>query len=302
MISKMSNILKFCTRKSWFLIITFALLLLFNCRNGLASNVYQDESRSYPDFIFTCVQNDKEFILRTKISFWTGEREIPVSGAMVVFNNQISDESIILETIPTDMNGEVEFRIAKESDRLISEEGNFTFGSVFEGNQDYESAEDITMLRPLNLQLDFIEVDLIKMIVAEAFEIDPNGDSIPLDQMDVYFFVPRSFSLLPVGDGWFENGSTQANFPTTLPGDSLGNLTIIARIEDHELYGNVEAVAVKEWGLAMPPVIIENRRGLGDTDAPLWMVYTLLILLSAVWFHYMYVFYLMTKINKSRHD
>ena len=31
------------------------------------------------------------------------------------------------------------------------------------------------------------------------------------------------------------------------------------------------------------------KRGLGDTDAPLWMVYTLITLLSLVWFHYMYI-------------
>ena len=31
------------------------------------------------------------------------------------------------------------------------------------------------------------------------------------------------------------------------------------------------------------------KRGLGDTNAPLWMVYTLIILLSLVWFHYLYI-------------
>ncbi|MCK4855668.1 MAG: hypothetical protein KAT31_15425, partial [Bacteroidales bacterium] len=117
-----------------------------------------------------------------------------------------------------------------------------------------------------------------------------------------YFYVPRSFSLLPVGEEWFEGGKAQLNFPTTLPGDSIGNLTIIARIEDHELYGNVEAVAMKDWGLAMPRVVVKNRRGLGDTDAPLWMVYTLIVLLSVVWFHYLYVFYLMIKIKKLRRN
>jgi hypothetical protein len=298
----MSNLPKFCKRKSWFLIMTLTFLLLFNCRIGLTSNNYQDESKASPDFTFTCIQNEKEFILKTKISYWTGERDLMVGGAMVVFTNQISDESRILTTIPTDMNGEAEFRIAKKSDKLINEEGNFTFGSIFEGNQDYESAEDYTMLRSLNMHMDFLELESDKKIVVEAYEIDQNGDRIPLDAMDIYFFVPRSFSLLPVGDGWFENGSAQANFPTTLPGDSLGNLTIVAKIEDHELYGNVEVVAVKEWGLARPPVIIQKRRGLGDTDAPLWMVYTLLILLSAVWFHYLYVFYLMIKIKRLRRN
>jgi hypothetical protein len=59
---------------------------------------------------------------------------------------------------------------------------------------------------------------------------------------------------------------------------------------------------VKDWGLARPPVIVKKRRGLGDTDAPLWMVYTLIVLLSIVWFHYLYVFYVMIKIKKLRRN
>ena len=50
------------------------------------------------------------------------------------------------------------------------------------------------------------------------------------------------------------------------------------------------------WGIPVP-LAEEKRRGLGDTDAPLWMVYTLIILLSAVWFHYLYVIYMIIKIK-----
>jgi hypothetical protein len=41
----------------------------------------------------------------------------------------------------------------------------------------------------------------------------------------------------------------------------------------------------------------KQKRGLGDTDAPLWMVYTLLVLLSGVWFHVIYVLGLVIRIN-----
>ena len=51
---------------------------------------------------------------------------------------------------------------------------------------------------------------------------------------------------------------------------------------------------------SQPNVVVEKRRGLGDTDAPLWMVYTLIVLLSVVWFHYLYVFFIMYKINRLR--
>ena len=50
------------------------------------------------------------------------------------------------------------------------------------------------------------------------------------------------------------------------------------------------------WGRPIQRVV-EKKRGLGDTDAPLWMVYTLIILLSAVWFHYFFVIYQIVRIK-----
>ena len=285
------------------ILIIFLMILLFGAsRTGLAVYASQDESKVSPDFYFSCVQNNQEFILKARMSYWTGERDVFISEAMVVFYSMDGEDPRQLEAVPTDMNGEAEFRILKGSERLISVEDNYTFRALFKGNHLYETSEDMVEVKPLNLRIDFIEIDSVKTIVAEAFEMDKEGNPIPLEETDVYFYAPRSFSLLPLGEEWFEEGRAQLNFPTSLPGDSIGNLTIIARIEDHELYGNVEAVAVKDWGLAMPRVVIERRRGLGDTDAPLWMVYTLIVLLSVVWFHYLYVFYLMIKIKKLRRN
>ena len=284
------------------LIIALIVLLFGTCRTSHAVLAFQEESKISPDFYFSCVQNDNEFILKTRLSYWTGERDVFINGAMVVFYNMAGEDSRQLEAVPTDMNGEAVFQIEKGSDRLISLGDNYTFRALFKGNHLYEKSEDMVEVRPLNMHLEFIEIDSVKTIVAEAFEMDKEGNPIPLEETDVYFYVPRSFSLLPVGEEWFEEGRAQLNFPTSLPGDSIGNLTIVARIEDHELYGNVEAVAMKDWGLAMPRVVVKNRRGLGDTDAPLWMVYTLIVLLSVVWFHYLYVFYLMIKIKKLRRN
>lgn len=286
------------------LISIITLLVLFFCTSGTGFAVFasQDESKEYPDFSFRCIQNNQEFVLRTRLSFWNGERDISISGALVIFYNDAGEDTRQLEAVATDMNGEAEFRIMKGSGRLISVEDNYTFRALFKGSHQYELSEDMVEVRPLNLHLDFIEVDSVKTIVAKASEMDQEGNLIPLEATDVYFYAPRSFSLLPVGEEWFEGGRAQLDFPTTLPGDSIGNITIIARVEDHELYGNVEAVAVKDWGLAMPRLVVKNRRGLGDTDAPLWMVYTLIVLLSVVWFHYLYVFYVMIKIKKLRRN
>jgi hypothetical protein len=89
---------------------------------------------------------------------------------------------------------------------------------------------------------------------------------------------------------------TSLEFPTSIPGNQLGYLTIVAKVEDNESYGNVAVSGTINWGKPLPPMKI-IKRGLGDTDAPLWMVYTLIVLLSVVWFHYMYVIYTVFRIR-----
>ena len=91
----------------------------------------------------------------------------------------------------------------------------------------------------------------------------------------------------------------QLEFPVTMPGDTMGVLTIISKIEDDDFYGNLESIGKINWGQPVP-LANEKHRGLGDTDAPLWMVYTLIVLLSVVWFHYFYIIFGILKIKLSR--
>ena len=119
---------------------------------------------------------------------------------------------------------------------------------------------------------------------------------VPVNELKIQFYVPRTFSLLKVGESTLSDGSASIDFPVTLPGDSRGGLTIVAKIEDNETYGNLEASGKIDWGKPSPPEIIV-KRGLGDTNAPLWMVYTLIVLLSGVWLHVVYIIILIIRIN-----
>jgi hypothetical protein len=50
------------------------------------------------------------------------------------------------------------------------------------------------------------------------------------------------------------------------------------------------------WGKPLQPMVI-IKRGLGDTNAPLWMVYTLIVLLTLVWFHFSYAIFTIFRIR-----
>ncbi len=139
--------------------------------------------------------------------------------------------------------------------------------------------------------------DTSKFIEVYASTIGPNNRSIPHEGTDIMIYIKGTFSLFNIGQKESdENGIVKIEFPVDMPGDSAGVLTIIVKIEEHDDYGTLEASGEINWGKPLP-LDVEKHRGLGDTDAPLWMVYTLIILLSAVWFHYLYVIFMIVKIK-----
>ena len=98
------------------------------------------------------------------------------------------------------------------------------------------------------------------------------------------------------GEKTDSTGTCVAEFPKNMPGDTAGMVLVIAKILENETYGTVETSQSFTGGT---PLMIEPKpkRGLGDTDAPLWMVYTLIVLLSGVWLHVIYVISLVIRIN-----
>jgi hypothetical protein len=138
------------------------------------------------------------------------------------------------------------------------------------------------------MEMSFSLKDSVKSVNCKVMETGSDGKLTPVNDVKVVFYVPRTFTLLKIGESSLANGEASADFPVTLPGDTAGFLTVVAKIEDNETYGNLEAGNKINWAKHL---VVENpiHRGLGDTNAPLWMVYTLIVLLSLVWFHYLYV-------------
>jgi hypothetical protein len=174
--------------------------------------------------------------------------------------------------------------------------GNYSFESSYEGSGNYKSSSASVDIKNASMKLTIFKKDTDKQVICKVWETGKNGDSIPVNDLKIQFYVPRTFSLLKVGEGTSADGSTSIDFPVTLPGDSAGMLTVVAKIEDNETYGNIEASGQINWGKPLPPEVVV-KRGLGDTNAPLWMVYTLIVLLSLVWFHYMYVIFTVFRIR-----
>jgi len=223
-------------------------------------------------------------------------RYLPVPGMEVTFKYIQGKSEKEMGKSLTSEQGSTTFTIPADIFSTGGDKGIYTFEASFSPKDKYTKASARTTIKPLKMEISFFQQEDVKMVNVKAFELIKEDQWVPVEDLEVQFYVPRTFSLLKVGKATLTNGSASLEFPTTIPGNQLGYLAIVAKIEDNELYGNVEVSGTINWGKPLPPVKV-MKRGLGDTNAPLWMVYTLIVLLSLVWFHYMYIIFSVFRIR-----
>ena len=83
----------------------------------------------------------------------------------------------------------------------------------------------------------------------------------------------------------------------SLPGDTKGNLTLIARVEDNELYGNLSSEKIVPWGKSYSYLSEFDKRTLFARrgKSPIWLELIAYSIVVAVW---SVLFYLVGQIKK----
>ncbi len=126
------------------------------------------------------------------------------------------------------------------------------------------------------------------------------GSETPVPNITIGIYVNRTFKPLKIAEGTTdENGEAVVDFPNDLPGDASGNLTVIAKIEEDENYGNLEASFIGEkWGSKVSFKHQELPRALWSSHPPLWMLITFIILMTAVWGHFIVIIFELFRLRK----
>jgi hypothetical protein len=228
------------------------------------------------------------------------ERYIPFTNAVVHFYLVNDTSSVELGKIKTDDYGEARFILDENLNLTKDSLGVLTFEVEYEGNKENKGHKRKASVKQANLEVSFFQKDTIKYIEVNANELVLDEQYIPIEDLEILFYIKGTFSLLNFAkEKTDENGNVKIEFPVYMPGDTAGVITIVVKVEENDDYGTIDSRGDINWAVAVP-FAKEKQRGLGDTDAPLWMVYTLITLLSIVWFHYMYVIYLIVKIRLSK--
>ncbi|MCK5702357.1 MAG: hypothetical protein KAI29_14435, partial [Cyclobacteriaceae bacterium] len=101
-----------------------------------------------------------------------------------------------------------------------------------------------------HIELDFLEENGKKYVTAIASNFDHDSIGAPIEEIDLYIYVERTFSLLPIGDRFTEtdeNGERKIEFPSDLPGGTLGLVNVIVKIEDADEYTDTSFSKTINW-------------------------------------------------------
>lgn len=250
-----------------------------------------------PSLTFSCVQKgdntiDLNAALKTKIkgSF------IKLPHLKVKFIEVNGDAEKELGYAITNSEGKASFTV---KDSVATDaEGKVHFKAQFAGNKAMETAEEEVTVKRARLEITPVKEDSVLSVKVRLIEI-VNGKETPVKETEVGVFVKRSFLPLKIGAATTdENGEAAVEVPNNLPGDPKGNITLLAKLDDNETYGNLESGAVQQWGVPVSAVIKEQPRSLWSPHPPLWMLITFIVLMSVVWGHFFVIVYQLWRLRK----
>ena len=83
------------------------------------------------------------------------------------------------------------------------------------------------------------------------------------------------------------------NYPGNIPGDKNGNLTFIARIADEKMFGETEDTIEMQIGIPTDKPALNKKRAMWNvvSKAPLWLVISYLLIVSAVFGCILFIIY-----------
>ncbi len=204
-----------------------------------------------------------------------------------------------LGSVITDRNGVAVFNVKPEQ-VITNAEGMIHFKAVLGPVKKMESTEgEVTVKRAL-LTITPVKEDSLYSVQVKLVDL-ATGEETPVPEAALAVFVKRSFNPLKIGEiTTDENGEGSAEIANNLPGDAKGNITLLARLDESEIYGNLEAAVVQQWGVPVSDKIEDQPRALWSSHPPLWMLITFIILMLAVWGHYIVIVYELFRLRKEQ--
>lgn len=281
--------------------ITLYLLVCFGLITALqvSANVTAKKERVRMKlYYFKTDAGDR--IIQIGLTAGSGKNMHGVKNGEVLLTSMLNDSTVTLATLETDTIGEVTLYLAADLRLPMDEDGKSIIAVNYDGNEEYASASGELEISDIELEFSFEIEDSVKYLNVLASRIDSEGNKIPVEGLEINIGVQRLYSVLPIEKvDTDEDGKAMLEISNDLPGDAVGLLTFVARIEDNDEFGNVTKSASHEWGTPVSYEIKPLPRQLYTDEAPIWMIASVCIILLGAWYHFFLSISKLIKLKKA---
>jgi len=258
----------------------------------------KEETAVTPQVTFVSIQkSDNTIDLKATFKAKIKGNVTKLSGLMIMFVYSADSVNKEIGGAMTDMSGVGVFNC--KADALTADkEGKLHFKVMYAGDKTIEAAEETVVVKRARLVMTAVKEDSVLSVKLKLVDLSTSTETA-IAATDLNVFVKRLFYPLKIGEGKTdESGEATIEIPNTIPGDAKGNITLLAKLDDNEQYGNLEASIVQPWGKPVSDEIKEMPRALWSTHPPLWMLITFIVLMTAVWGHYIVIVYQLFRLRK----
>jgi len=220
-------------------------------------------------------------------------------GIKLSFYRDAEEEANLLGKMVTDDRGLASFILPAGT---ISG-SEYTFVAVTEGNDQFDPVSEEVVVAESGFEMSLTEEDSVRQVHISFTTLDAAGNEVPVAEAEIQLYIKRMFGLLPLSDApetTDENGEVTVDFSTIIGGDPEGNLILVAKVDEHERYGNLEFQRKVKWGtpLVIDPNLSARELWSSRSNAPIYLIVIVNTMLIGIWGVIFYIVYQAFKISR----
>lgn len=189
----------------------------------------------------------------------------------------------------TDQNGKARLDIPASMKNAWDSSATHEFILQTEATKEFDEVTAEISITKSKISIDTVAGADARSLRVAVMQLN-NDEWVPAGEVELKLGVKRLGGELPVGEE--ESYTTDSTGEAIiefkreeLPGDTAGNIILVARVEDNELLGNLSAEATVPWGLAskQPQALTERSLWATRDRAPVWLLITAISIMVIVW-------------------
>ena len=256
---------------------------------------FQDQKKRVRLYLTYLKKSPDDRLLNIKATTRKDGKNVPAEAVKIELYLNEKTDAALLGSIMTDTEGLGTFILPDKFYDAAGHSHRFNFIASLHDDPNYSDTDKALEIKESEIEILLIDQDSLKWIQAKVMEKDTGQSYIAKAGVDLNFLVERPLCFLPISElvSTDEEGRAVVPFPSDLPGDSVGDLIIVIKIDDHEEYGTIESKTIASWGI---PTLFDDKsikRSLwaAGANAPLTLMFLVNGLIAAAWGIMFYIVY-----------